>query len=82
MGIGAPIIEGMKAQDAIDFFGTQEALAEKLGIKQPSIAGWLKSGDVPELRQLQLEVLTNGKLKADSGILPAKKPKRKQAQAV
>ena len=53
---------GMKKLDAIAHFGTQVALAEALGIKSPSLASW---GDgVPELRQLQLEALTDGVLRA------------------
>jgi hypothetical protein len=43
--------------------GTQGALAAKLGISQPSVSGW---GDrPPALRQLQLEVLSAGALRAD-----------------
>jgi transcriptional repressor of cell division inhibition gene dicB len=58
--------------DAISYFGSQAALADALGIRQPSVAGW---ETVPELRQLQLEIMTGGKLKADPEI------KRPQAEA-
>ncbi len=42
--------------------GTQVKAAAALGITQGSIAGW---GDtVPPMRQLQIEALTGGKLRA------------------
>ena len=53
----------MTKQEAIDFFGTQRKVAEALGLKQPSIALW--KDPLPELRQLQLEMVTGGSLRAD-----------------
>ena len=52
----------MTKDEAIAHFGSQAALADALGIKPPSVAEW---DAVPDLRQLQLEILTRGKLKAD-----------------
>ena len=52
----------MKKKDAIQFFETQEKLAKALGISQAAVGEW--GEDVPDLRQLQLEALTNGKLQA------------------
>jgi DNA-binding transcriptional regulator YdaS (Cro superfamily) len=57
----------MRTQDAISHFGSQAALAVALGIKQQSVQDWGEI--VPKLRQLQLERLTKGKLKADPEIL-------------
>jgi transcriptional repressor of cell division inhibition gene dicB len=57
----------MRTCDAIKYFGDEKALAAALGIKAPSIYGWGET--VPKLRQLQLEKITDGKLKADEGIL-------------
>lgn len=58
----------MRTSDVIEYFGTQRAVAEALGIKPPSVSDW---GDtVPKLRQLQIEALTGGKLRADRAILP------------
>jgi len=71
----------MKTPDAISIFKTQEALAEQLGLKQPSIARWVKTGEIPYLRQLQIESLTGGALKADKGILPSKTKKNRCASA-
>lgn len=58
-----PIICFMKTSEAIKHFGSASALARALGIKPPSVAGW--GEDVPDLRQLQLEALTGGVLRAD-----------------
>jgi hypothetical protein len=54
----------MTYDDLIEFYGTQEAAAGALGIKQPSVADW-KKGGIPEPRQAQYQIITNGKLKAD-----------------
>ena len=52
----------MKTQQVIDHFGSQAAVAQALGIAQPSVAQWHESP--PALRQLQIEALTNGALRA------------------
>lgn len=66
---GAPNICGMRTDDAIRHFGSQAALARALDIKPPSISSW--GAEVPPLRQLQIEKLTGGKLRANPAILPA-----------
>lgn len=45
---------------AVEFFGTQQALAEKLGIKSPSISEWRSRGKVPVIRCVEIEMATNG----------------------
>jgi hypothetical protein len=57
----------MTTDDAIDWAGgTQVLLAEKLGLKQPSIASW---GEFPPpLRQIQIEMLSGGVLKSEPGV--------------
>lgn len=57
----------MTTAEAVKHYGTQTKLAEALGIKQGSVAGW--GEHPPALRQLQLQRITNGKLKAERGIL-------------
>ena len=53
----------MKTSDVFAFFETQTKAAEALGMAQSSVAGW---GEYPpELRQIQLERITGGKLKAE-----------------
>lgn len=56
-------MHGMKTKDAINFFGSRKALADALGIDRSAMHHW--GEDVPELRQYQIEVLSNGALKAD-----------------
>lgn len=56
-------------RDAIKHFGSERKLAEALGIAPPSVYSWGRK--VPDLRQLQIERLTGGKLKAEQRILPA-----------
>jgi DNA-binding transcriptional regulator YdaS (Cro superfamily) len=55
----------MSPEQAIKFFGTQAELARVLGVKQPSIAEWKEAGEIPEARQYQIELATNGELRAD-----------------
>lgn len=52
----------MKTTEAISHYGSTYAVAAALGIKQPSVMGWGESP--PPLRQLQIEALTQGALKA------------------
>ena len=53
----------MKTAQAIAHYGSTYAVAAALGIKQPSVMGW---GECPPpLRQLQIEALTQGALKAE-----------------
>lgn len=62
-GIVPAIVVDMKTLDVIEHYGSQYAAADALGIRQPSVANW---GEFPPaLRQLQLEALTVGKLKAE-----------------
>ena len=58
----------MNPKQLVDHFGTQVAAAKALGVKQPSIAQWMSDGEIPIIRQYQIEMATNGALRAD---LPA-----------
>ena len=53
----------MTKDQAIQHFGLQQKLAEALGMTQGSVSLWKDSP--PPLRQLQLEAVTAGALKAD-----------------
>lgn len=55
----------MTPQQVLDHFKTQAEIARVLGCKQPSVAEWFDKGEVPEGRQYQLELATNGTLRAD-----------------
>lgn len=56
----------MLLSEALEVFGTKTALARALGIRTPSVYGW--GDEVPPLRQLQLERLTGGRLRADDDV--------------
>ena len=61
------MIRRMKTADVLAFFGSQNAVASRLGIRQPSVASW---GEYPpDNRQLQIQKLTRGRLKAEPGCL-------------
>ncbi len=53
----------MTKDEAIAAFGTQVRLAEALGMSQGSVSLWREYP--PPLRQLQIEALTGGKLRAE-----------------
>lgn len=55
----------MTPQDLIAHYGTQAEIARVLGCKQPSVSEWFENGVIPEGRQYQIEIATDGLLKAD-----------------
>lgn len=52
----------MTKEQAIAHFGSVTAVAKALGIAQPSVSEWV---EIPPLRQLELERITKGALRAD-----------------
>ena len=58
----------MRTSTAIKFYGSQAALARALKVKQPSICNWGR--DVPWMRQLDLELLTGGRLRHNPSSIP------------
>lgn len=58
----------MTFDQLLKHYGSQAEIARTLGIEQPSVWGWQKTG-VPETRQLEFHRLTNGALKADPAII-------------
>lgn len=57
----------MRLQDALSHFGTQQKLAEALGMKQGSISSWDRER-IPLARALQVEKLTRGQLRVDMAL--------------
>lgn len=57
----------MRTDEVIRHFVTQKGVADALGMSQPSVALWREYP--PPARQLQLEMLTGGALKAEPGCL-------------
>jgi hypothetical protein len=67
----------MTKDQAIAFFGTQVLLAKALGMSQGSVSLW---GEYPpELRQLQIEALTDGALLAEPECNKYRVPARQAA---
>lgn len=58
----------MKIDNVIKHFGSQIAVADALGVTQPTISNWKARGKIPQLQQLRIEHITRGKLRADSKI--------------
>lgn len=54
----------MTKDQAVEHFKTQTALAAALGCDQSTVSGWGKYP--PALRQLQIEALTKGELRAEA----------------
>ena len=52
----------MTKQEAVEYFGTATALAAALGCANSTVSEWVT---IPDGRQYQLELATNGVLKAD-----------------
>ena len=55
----------MTPQQALDYFGSKAEIARVLEVTPPSVAEWFQAGTIPEGRQYQLELATQGDLKAD-----------------
>jgi DNA-binding transcriptional regulator YdaS (Cro superfamily) len=53
----------MTYTDVIEHFGSQVKLAAALGITQPTVSLWGRK--IPPSYQYMIEVVTNGKLRAD-----------------
>jgi hypothetical protein len=67
----------MKTTHCIEHFGSKADLAKALGIAPPSVYEW---GEFPpDLRQLQVEALTAGKLRAEPGCDKFRIPRKRAA---
>lgn len=68
----------MRTEDAITWAGgTQQKLADKLGCSQSVISEW---GEYPTAaRQLQIEILSLGHLRAEPWAMQMRKPQEKVA---
>ena len=62
----------MKFDQVIKHYGSQVAAADAIGVTQPTLSNWKKRGSIPQLQQLRIEHLTEGKLKAAPDILRRK----------
>jgi len=55
----------MTPQEALSFFGSKAEIARVLGISPPSVIEWFDRAEIPEGRQYQIEIATDGALRAD-----------------
>lgn len=62
----------MTKEQAIEYFGSVTALARALLISYQAVHGWRDS--IPALRQLQIEMITGGNLKAGKEAYPELSP--------
>ena len=56
----------MKTKDAIAYYGSHQKLADALGIKRQAIGIW--GENVPDIRQFELERLTEGALRVSDPV--------------
>ena len=54
----------MTPNDLLEHFGTKAEIARVGGVVPQSINDWFIAGEVPEARQYQFELATNGRLRA------------------
>ncbi len=59
----------MSPKQVIEHFGGIPKTAQALGLKAPTIYDWLETGEVPEARQYQIEMASDGALRADKPAL-------------
>jgi DNA-binding transcriptional regulator YdaS (Cro superfamily) len=73
----------MRPREVVNHFGTIAAAARVLMVSSPSISQWLDAGVIPIDRQCQIEIITNGVLRADRAAngLPVKRHARSEAAA-
>jgi hypothetical protein len=70
----------MKTQDALNHFGGNTELTALLSLSTGAISQW---GEFPPpLRQLQIETLSGGVLKADKAILPKRAKKNSNTNRI
>lgn len=73
------IMLGMTKEEALAHYGgNQSELARALGIDQSTVNKWKR---VPVTRQLQLEALTSGRLRADEEADKFRVPMRRKVAA-
>ena len=54
----------MTPKDLLRYYGTKAEIARVSGVERASITEWFAKGEVPEVRQYQFELATNGKLRS------------------
>jgi len=55
----------MTIEDARQYFGSGYKVCKVLGIARQNYTYWKRQGYIPEMQQYKLELITQGKIKAD-----------------
>ena len=55
----------MTLDEAINYFGSCRKVCRALGLIPQNFTYWRSKGSIPQKQQMRLEILTEGKLKAD-----------------
>jgi DNA-binding transcriptional regulator YdaS (Cro superfamily) len=55
----------MTPNEALQYFRTKTKIGMALGLAPSTVSEWFEIGYIPEGRQYQIELATNGDLKAD-----------------
>lgn len=66
----------MNKSSAVDFYGTQKAVAFALGISFQAVSNWPDL--IPKGAALELEKITNGALKCDLSLYKGRRRKNKR----
>jgi len=53
----------MEIKEVISFFGNQNKLAKRLGVTRGAVCEWVKKNKIPPARQIQIQRITNSKIK-------------------
>lgn len=70
----------MKPSDLISFFRTATGVAHALGCAPSTVSEWVASNQVPDGRQYQAQLATNGQLLADRPALRSSTTRRTSKQ--
>ncbi len=54
----------MTPNDVLRYYKTKAEIARATGCEPPSVGEWFEKGEIPEGRQYQIELATNGQLRA------------------
>lgn len=61
----------MTYEELINFFGNPTKIHRAINVALPNIAYWKKINNIPIERQCYIEIITQGRLKADRSKLPS-----------
>ena len=57
-------MKNVTMEEIVAFFGSQKAMAEKLGVSEAAVSYFINQDGFPAFRAIQIEIMTDGKFKA------------------